>query len=175
MKFQAESIFNSKNHFLLQIVDCVSIYTKPYGFAYQVEKNYPNTCPYAFRKQKGRGFNVSTYDSRSIPGSVFIIETQNGTKAIINVFAQYCCGRPGNAEEIAFEANVKDGKENREFYFQEALSNLKDYFFGCQEQISIDVSKSSFENVWNTYEKHLQNFENEMIKNGYNLEINVFD
>lgn len=59
--------------------------------------------------------------------------------------------------------------------FVKELDSLKDYFFGCKDVITIDISKKSFEGRWNAYKPFFQNFENDMIKNGYNFEICVYD
>lgn len=175
MKILLENIFNSNNHFLLQILDCTSIYTRE--FSQLVENNYPGTTPYVFRKQIAMGYNIATLESRSTPGSVFIMETQDGTKGIINVFGRYCPINTFNtfSYELAKEAGIKDDSESQQVYFQEALNSLEDYFFGCKKRIVIDVSKSNFENKsWNYFLKHLENFENRMVKNNYDFEFFIF-
>lgn len=115
-------------------------------FENEIEKYYPKTSPCYFS------------NSNYSPDSIFIIETENGDKGVISVLQ-----------------NKKFTDINFVILFNEALSHLQDYFFGCQEEIKIDISKKSFEDEWYTYKPLLEKFENKMVENGYRFLFCIFD
>lgn len=161
MKFLTDDIFKSQNHFLLQVIDVHTVETT--GFEHKISRKYPDTSPTVFREEDVNNNNLCTKESESIPGTLFIMETMNNDKAIINIF------RPKQTTDSDFN------NEENEFYFQEALSSLKDYFFGCTDEIRIDVSLRSFKENWHMYGSNLKYFEEDMRNDGYNIEIIVYN
>jgi len=164
MKYVNGSLLDVKEGYILHQTNCVTLYPK--GLAEDIEKKFPGTCPYRFRK----GVRVAREEDRSVPGTVFIIGAKEGP-IILNLFGQYGPGKncyPGH----------EDTPTHREKYFADGLEALVDYFEGTEENIKIAVPYKIGCGLaggkWGDYRDMLESFENKMKEAGINTELTVY-
>jgi hypothetical protein len=171
MRYVHSDIRTVTDGYIFQQCNCVTL--KPHGLAYDLEQAFPGTCPYLYRKpartQQGMlSHNVANLET---PGTVFILANEQGPN-IVNMFAQYAPGKPGNVWQPLIDVDgkiaVADQASDREKYFQECLDAMFDYFEFTEEKVKIAVPYKIgcglAGGYWPRYEKMLRNFEQRMQK-----------
>ena len=112
MRIVYGNILDVTEGYIMQQCNCVT--TKPKGLSYDIEEQFPGTCPYFLREK----------NEVSVPGTCLIINSPEnsveGFPAIINVFGQFYPGGP----RANHPDETPDSRKDRLEYFREALDAL---------------------------------------------------
>lgn len=166
MKHIKGNILNVKNGYIFHICDCTSLI--PSGFSETLYNTFPSSSPYILRKKKSENEpHVASFETRSKPGTVFILGEENGPD-IVNMFSKY-----GYTD-----TDIKDTTSFRQNYFKDCLESMLDYFEFFTEKVNIhipyklgcDFSQSE----WEVYAKFLLEFEEKMAQNNVDVELTVY-
>lgn len=167
MKYLSGDILTVQSGYILQQCNCIGI--KPRGLSYDLNKTFPDTCPYKYRRSQD-GKNAIVED-HSTPGTVAIYQSKQGP-IIINLFGQYSYGGPKE------NRNVPDTAEMREKYFKQGLNALVEFFLGTDELVRIAVpfkiGCGLAQGYWPHYEQMLVQFEKDLLENGIDIELTVY-
>ncbi len=144
-------ILTSKEQFIVQQNCCTAV--RAHGLSSVIAGAFPGCDPYASRRQlKG---NWAVAEDRPEPGSLLVLEREEGDPSIICAFAQYYHGKPfAYSGKDPLVLGVADGYADRFGYFKSCLgliAELKPRSVAFPYKIGCGLAGGS----WNLYEAEL--------------------
>lgn len=120
-KIVSGNLLNTDYHIIIQQLNCLCV--KPHGLSESIAKKYPYANVYEKRQRLDKR-NLCIPSDRGIPGNITVSGFKEDKKPIvIGLYGQFDFGKP------YFKSNrpkceIKETREQREIWFQEALDNL---------------------------------------------------
>jgi hypothetical protein len=105
-------LFDAKETWILQQCNCVTVRSQ--GLSASIDRKW-GVNPYCGRRLT---------KEMDVPGTIKIMDSDDGTKKIICAFAQWAPGKPGHYEKFYSTPPQKDTMDQRLSWFEECLSHL---------------------------------------------------
>lgn len=118
-------LFDTEETWVLQQCNCVTV--RSHGLSASIDRKW-GVNPYQGRHAMGRR-NCAMSKDMDVPGTIKIMDSDDGTKKIICAFAQWAPGKPGHYDKY-YPTPPKDEQDTTE----QRLSWFKD----CLEHLDVD-------------------------------------